>query len=250
MQLQPHIANLQEAITNAAALGDEKTKATAAALADAIAPAATLAIWEAARELVEEIDGELPDAHISVHLRDGGVVPEVAPIAEEVIEEEASAADDLAATFTQMGDAFSEMGGDISRVTLRLVDQLKGMAENAASQRGVSLNSWVSDAVANALRDQTMGRRDFPFGPPRGRRGFGPGPFTGFDVRPTGHGEGHGHGHGEGHECQCGGHGHGGHGPGHEHHHGEDNHKGEAQAKPKQDPETPEEPKDDPKPEA
>jgi hypothetical protein len=41
--------------------------------------------------------------------------------------------------------------GDISRITLRLVEQIKSQAEQAAAAQGVSLNSWVAQAVQGAL---------------------------------------------------------------------------------------------------
>src|SRR6185436_4624879 len=47
--------------------------------------------------------------------------------------------------------------GDISRITLRLVEQIKGQAEQAAAAQGVSLNSWLAQAVQGALSGQ--GRR-------------------------------------------------------------------------------------------
>ena len=43
------------------------------------------------------------------------------------------------------------MHGDISRITLRLVEQIKGQAEQAAAAKGMSLNSWVAQAVQGAL---------------------------------------------------------------------------------------------------
>ena len=60
-------------------------------------------------------------------------------------------------TSTDTDDPFlwlEDVTGDISRVTLRLVDQIKSRAEEAALQDGMSLNSWVSQAVQGALRDQ------------------------------------------------------------------------------------------------
>ena len=50
--------------------------------------------------------------------------------------------------------SFDDVSGDISRVTLRMMEQIKARAEEAANQNGVSLNSWVSQAVQGALRDQ------------------------------------------------------------------------------------------------
>jgi predicted HicB family RNase H-like nuclease len=35
-----------------------------------------------------------------------------------------------------------------------MMEQIKARAEEAANQNGVSLNSWVSQAVQGALRDQ------------------------------------------------------------------------------------------------
>jgi hypothetical protein len=39
-------------------------------------------------------------------------------------------------------------------MTLRLIDQVKTQAERAAAEQGVSLNTWVSQAVASALRGE------------------------------------------------------------------------------------------------
>jgi hypothetical protein len=44
--------------------------------------------------------------------------------------------------------------GDISRITLRLVEQIKNQAEQAAAAQGMSLNSWVAQAVQGALAGQ------------------------------------------------------------------------------------------------
>lgn len=41
--------------------------------------------------------------------------------------------------------------GDITRITLRLFEQVKGQAEAAAASQGVSLNTFVSQAVQGAL---------------------------------------------------------------------------------------------------
>ena len=46
---------------------------------------------------------------------------------------------------------FGGDSGDISRITLRLVEQIKGQAEQAAAAKGMSLNSWVAQAVQGAL---------------------------------------------------------------------------------------------------
>ena len=59
------------------------------------------------------------------------------------------------------GQGFGGRGGpdvgDISRMTLRLVDQIKGQAERAAASQGMSLNSWIAQAVQGALHDKQRG---------------------------------------------------------------------------------------------
>src|SRR6201999_2865668 len=81
--------------------------------------------------------------------------------------------------------------GDISRMTLRLVDQIKGQAEQAAASQGMSLNSWISQAVQGALRD-SWGRkaRDHGWGDHGWGHdgGHGWGPERGHD---SGQGSGH-----------------------------------------------------------
>ena len=42
-------------------------------------------------------------------------------------------------------------------MTLRLVDQIKGQAERAAASQGMSLNSWIAQAVQGALHDKQRG---------------------------------------------------------------------------------------------
>jgi hypothetical protein len=50
-----------------------------------------------------------------------------------------------------------DVTGDISRITLRLLDEIKTKAEKAAATQGVSLNAWVSQAVQGALHGRGQG---------------------------------------------------------------------------------------------
>ncbi|MCM6774130.1 hypothetical protein NDR87_11665 [Nocardia sp. CDC159] len=138
MDLNAYTARLREDLIAAAALGDEKTQATAAALAAATENAARLTLLAALSELAAEISTALGDrtVHVSVDGTDARV--DVRPNA----------------TDEPHNPTFEEMTGDISRVTLRLVENIKARAEEAAAQSGQSLNSWLSTAVQGALRDQ------------------------------------------------------------------------------------------------
>ena len=71
----------------------------------------------------------------------------------------------------QEGDAtsrsFSEASGDLTRTTLRMFNELKGQAEKAAAEQGVSLNSFISRAVSDSIRGEKAQRSQ--------RRGSGQG---------------------------------------------------------------------------
>ncbi|MGY0500514.1 hypothetical protein ACWZHB_18665 [Nocardia sp. FBN12] len=142
MDLNAHTARLREELIAAAALGDEKTQATAAALAAAVESSSRLVLLSALSELAAEISTELGDRTVHVRLEGTDAKADVRKNTPPGDEEP---------------QTFEEMTGDISRVTLRLVEQLKSKAEEAAQQNGQSLNSWLSGAVSGALKDQMRG---------------------------------------------------------------------------------------------
>jgi hypothetical protein len=146
MNIDAYTDAIADSVTNAAELGDEQTRRTAAALATAIAAPARLAVLSALSDLASEISEQLGDRRVTVRLDGTDAVVEVhdgpAPEVEDT-----------------PPPTFEEMTGDISRVTLRLVEQIKTRAEEAAAQNGVSLNSWVGQAVQGALREQMRYQR-------------------------------------------------------------------------------------------
>ncbi|MGI5129102.1 toxin-antitoxin system HicB family antitoxin [Pseudonocardia sp. CA-107938] len=146
MDLSQYVNQLREDLASAAAAGDEQTRRTAALLGSAIEPAARLAVMSALSDLAAEVTAALPDHVVEVRLdgRDVRVSVTGQPGAEQHEEEEAPAPQTGFGAFT--GDA-----GDISRITLRLVEQIKNQAEQAAAQQGMSLNSWLAQTVQGAL---------------------------------------------------------------------------------------------------
>lgn len=149
MDLTPYVDRLREDLTAAASAGDEQTHRTASVLGAALEPAARLAIMNALSDLAAEVTAALQDRVVEVRL-DGRDV--------RVAVGGPEGGTDTGTTPPPRPDAglFGD-GGDISRITLRLLDQLKGRAEHAAAQQGVSLNSWVSQAVQDALRGEDRG---------------------------------------------------------------------------------------------
>ncbi|MQA14478.1 MAG: toxin-antitoxin system HicB family antitoxin [Pseudonocardiaceae bacterium] len=164
MDLTPYTSRLREDLTAAASAGDDQTRRTAAALGAALEPAARLAIMNALSDLAAEVTATLDDRVVELRL-DGGEVRV------SLSRRGAGSGDDATPPPEPGPGPFGDPGGDISRITLRLLDQLKGQAERAAAQQGVSLNTWVSQAVAGALRGEGPGVPGAPGGSwPRGDR--------------------------------------------------------------------------------
>jgi hypothetical protein len=141
MDLSPYVASLREDLLAAAAAGDEQTRRTATLLVGAIEPAARLALLHALSDMAAEVTESLGDGR-TVEVRLDGRQARIA------VDE----APHDAGTESVPPPPGTDMAGEVSRITLRLVEQLKNHAEQAASSQGVSLNSWIAQAVQGALR--------------------------------------------------------------------------------------------------
>jgi hypothetical protein len=69
------------------------------------------------------------------------------------------ASDDEAKAADAAARSFAEASGDLTRTTVRMFNELKGQAERAAAEQGVSLNSFISRAVADSIRGEKAARR-------------------------------------------------------------------------------------------
>jgi hypothetical protein len=167
MDLTPYIASLREDLVTAASAGDENTRRAAEVLAAALEPAARLAIMNALSDLAAEVTASLDDHVVDVRLagRDVQVV-----VTGRGTPHDDSRADDVPPV---------DETGDMSRMTLRLFEQLKAKAEQAAASQGVSLNTFVQQAVQGALHRKGGGKewgRDWSR---EWSRGWGGGPERG-----------------------------------------------------------------------
>jgi hypothetical protein len=162
MELSPYVSALRESLTATAAAGDEQVRTAARVLAATIEPAARLAIMNALSDLAGEVTLALGDRVVEVRLagQDVQVVVTGAPTDDQ------EPADEPPPTPT-------DPNGDITRITVRLLEELKTKAEEAASARGVSLNSFVSQAVQGALRNTARGRGNWGAGGPWGNQNWG-----------------------------------------------------------------------------
>ncbi|MEJ2867905.1 toxin-antitoxin system HicB family antitoxin [Actinomycetospora sp. OC33-EN08] len=171
MDLTPYVTALRDDLAAASSVGDEQTARAGTALAGALEPAVRLALQNALSDLTAEISEKLDDHAVSLRLRGREVevvVDREGPANAGSDEQSGFFAGPSSSPFAGPGGPFRRPGeqpgftppgrpgadmGDISRMTLRLVDQIKGQAEQAAASQGMSLNSWISQAVQGALRD-------------------------------------------------------------------------------------------------
>lgn len=165
MDLTPYVAQLRDDLAAAAAAGDEQTRRTAALLGSALEPAARLAIMNALSDLASEATVALGDRSVEVRLHGREVRVSVDAPAPAPDEPARPAGGEAPRTGPPPGTEpgggglpFGGDAGDISRVTLRIVEQIKAQAERAAQNQGVSLNTWVSQAVQGALHGAAEGR--------------------------------------------------------------------------------------------
>jgi hypothetical protein len=137
MDLTPYLDSLRDDLATTASAGDDNTRRAAAVLGSAIEPAARLALMNALSDLAAEVTAALPDHVVDIRL-DGRDVRVVVT----------ATSNDTTGTPPPPPPAD---GGDMSRMTLRLFEELKAKAEQAASSQGVSLNTFVQQALQGAL---------------------------------------------------------------------------------------------------
>jgi hypothetical protein len=134
MDLTPYIANLREDLANTASAGDEHTRRAAALLSSALEPAVRLTLMNALADLAAEVTAHLPGQVVDVRLDGRDVRVVVTGAAEESRPRE---------TPRDTTPPPPIDGGDITRLT--------------AQAQGISLNTFVTQAVQGALGHGALG---------------------------------------------------------------------------------------------
>jgi hypothetical protein len=150
MQMAPHVHAIQGDLAAAAALGDEASTEAGRRLSQALESSLHLRLLDLLTEVAADLSRQLSSGRVDVRL--AGRDPELV-----VVEDEPEPAEPAAGTFGFAGDEI-----ETARITLRLPESLKLQAEGAAAREGVSTNTWLVRAVAQALE---------PRRPPRMRTG-------------------------------------------------------------------------------
>jgi preprotein translocase subunit SecD len=134
---------LRRDLAVAAEAGSEDIRAAAERLSMALGPAVRLTLMDALSQAAAEITNELHGTSVELRLKGREPVFVVAGRGADAPPAEATEPED--------GD---DLGFDedetVARITLRLPESLKQRAEELASKRGQSLNTWLVNAARNA----------------------------------------------------------------------------------------------------
>lgn len=140
MQSISALAQLEEAITRQVNLSgdDAAVEAATAVILEVLEPTIRQIVIDLAQQAASEVAAQLPDYEIDVVMADGE--PELRLRAAEIGGEVAS-------------------GSYEARLTLRLPDKIKELIEDAASDTGDSVNSWVVKTLSSKTGARRTGKR-------------------------------------------------------------------------------------------
>ena len=156
MDLNPYVDDLRRELAVAAEAGGADARALADRLVAPLEAAVRLMLLDALSAAADEITGELAPGSVELRLRSGApefVVTPPAPPAD------ADGPDPDVLPPPPPPDA---PDGGTARINLRLPEQLKASAEQAAAREGLSLNAWLIRAVAAAVAGPQRGRDHGP----------------------------------------------------------------------------------------
>ena len=161
MDLQPYVDNIQRQLVVAGEAGGDDARALAERMLAPLDAAIRLTLQEALAAAAEAITCELAPGSVELRLR--GRDPEfvVTPPPVDAPVDDQPGGELAPEPGGATGGSADADEGAMSRINLRMPDQLKARIEHAASGEGVSVNGWLVRAAAAALeRTDSRPRRD------------------------------------------------------------------------------------------
>ena len=146
MDLTPYVQGLRDEVALAAETGGEQSRALAERLMAPLESAIRLALLDALSSAVAEITRELAPGSVELRLR--GREPEfvvTAPAAPAAATRDDPPPESPTWLPSEGDDA------TMTRINLRLAQELKDRVEDAARQAGLSVNAWLVRSAAAAL---------------------------------------------------------------------------------------------------
>lgn len=143
MELGAYVRRLNEQLAAAAETGGQDVRDAAERLASTLDSTVRLTLLDALSAAADEITREFAPGSVDVRLRRGEPEFVVHPPEAEPQEEPA---------------AYEAPDGATARINLRLPEPLKAKVEQAAGRDGVSVNTWLVRAAADAVERTGSGR--------------------------------------------------------------------------------------------
>jgi hypothetical protein len=164
MDLRPYVENIQSQVVVAAEAGPDEARVLAQRLLAPLDAAIRLTLQEALLAAAEEITCELAPGSVEVRLRGGELefavtLPPVDATGDGVDDDGEDMRPSAPATGEPPRDSADGDDGGMSRINLRMPENLKGRVERAAGGEGLSVNAWLVRAAATALERGDPGRR-------------------------------------------------------------------------------------------
>jgi hypothetical protein len=160
MELGPYIGSIHRQLMVAAEAGGDEARALAERLVAPLDSAVRLTLQDVLAAAAEEITCELAPGSVEVRLRGRNpelvvTLPPAEPPADDLAEEAGhETPKGWTAPSASEGDE-----GTMSRINLRMPNQLKTRIEAAAGSEGLSVNAWLVRAAAAALERTDPPRR-------------------------------------------------------------------------------------------
>lgn len=143
MDLDRYVSELQAQLAAAVEAGGPEARAVAERLSRALDAATRLMVLGVLSDVASEITREIAPGSVDVVLR--GRDPQLVVSRPPAPEPDSPALSTPEVAVEPLDDTVT------SRTTLRLPNRLKARVEQAAAEEGVSVNTWLVRAIANAL---------------------------------------------------------------------------------------------------
>ena len=138
MKMSKFIELLSSDIKALGKLGGQELDSAVSRLIPTLAPVLRTRLLEALTEIAEELSEQLPGAHLEARVQ----------------------GDEIELIYIEDSSTVRENPADLNaRITLRLPEDLKSRIESAATNEGISLNSWLLKTSDRGSFSVTIGKR-------------------------------------------------------------------------------------------
>ena len=138
MKMSKFIELLSSDIKALGKLGGQELDSAVSRLIPTLAPVLRTRLLEALTEIAEELSEQLPGAHLEARVQ----------------------GDEIELIYIEDNSTVRENPADLNaRITLRLPEDLKSRIESAATNEGISLNSWLLKTSDRGSFSVTIGKR-------------------------------------------------------------------------------------------